>query len=76
LSIIQIVCRGVDVAEASGNPSANRDLQGALIEALQQSPLFDKDPNQTRLAGDYNPDPLSGTFTFGIQIKLKRPLAL
>jgi type IV pilus assembly protein PilM len=76
LSVVQIVCRGVDVGKDSGNASANRDLQGALIEALQQSPLFEKDPNLTKLAGDYNEDPASGTFTFGIQIKLKRPLAL
>jgi type IV pilus assembly protein PilM len=70
---ITIVCRGVDVANISGVPSANQDIAYALERALKESPLFDKD--ETQLAGDNNPDP-NGTFTFGVKLKLKRPLNL
>jgi len=73
LSRITIVCRGVDVANVSGVPSANQDIAYALERALKDSPLFDKD--ETQLAGDNNLDP-NGTFTFGVKIKLKRPLNL
>ncbi len=73
LSRITIVCRGVDVANISGVPSANQDIAYALERALKDSPLFDKD--ETQLAGDNNPDP-NGTFTFGVKLKLKRPLNL
>jgi len=58
----------------SGVPSANQDHR--LLPwsaALKDSPLFDKD--ETQLAGDNNLDP-NGTFTFGVKIKLKRPLNL
>lgn len=73
LSRINIVCRGVDVANISGVPSANQDIAYALERALKDSPLFDKD--ETQLAGDNNLDP-NGTFTFGVKLKLKRPLNL
>jgi hypothetical protein len=73
VSEITMICRGVDLATASGVPAANSDIAFTLERALQNSPLFDKDG--TQLAGDNNADP-NGTFTFGVKLKLKHPLKL
>lgn len=73
-SPITILCRGVDLSNASGVPSANQDIAFAVEAALKASPLFD--PAETGLAGDNNPDPTTGTFTFGVKLKLKHPLKL
>lgn len=74
ISSITILCRGVDLSNASGVPSANQDIAYAVEQALKTSPLFD--PAETGLAGDNNSDPTTGTFTFGVKLKLKRPLKL
>ena len=73
LASINMVCRGVDVTTISGSPSANQDIGYAVEAALKASPLFDKDG--THLLGDNNKD-ANGTFTFGVVLKLKRPLKL
>ncbi len=72
VSSVTIVCRGVDLSTASGDPSANQVIAFALDQALKGSPLFD--PAETGLAGDINSDPATGTFTFGVKLKLKRPM--
>lgn len=74
LSNITIICRGVDLSATSGVPSANQDIAYAVEQALKASPFFD--PAETGLAGDNNPDPTTGTFTFGVKLKLKHPLKL
>lgn len=68
---VTLVCRGVDLANSSGIPSANTDIAFALEHALKESPFFDP---ATSLAGDNVADPTTGTFSFGIKLKLKRPL--
>ena len=70
---INMVCRGVDVTSISSTPSANQDIAYAVEAALKENPLFDKDG--THLLGDNNKD-ANGTFTFGLVVKLKRPLKL
>lgn len=70
---INMVCRGVDVTSISSTPSANQDIAYAVEAALKGSPMFDKDG--THLLGDNNKDP-NGTFTFGVVVKLKRPIKL
>jgi len=74
LANFKIVCRGVDVSATSGDPSSNIKIAYALEQALKGSPLFDS--SETQLAGDNNSDPATGTFTFGVNLKLKRPLKL
>lgn len=68
---VTMLCRGVDLTSSSGIPSANTDIAFALERALKASPLFDP---ATSLAGETVPDPATGTFSFGIKLKLKRPL--
>jgi len=55
-------------------PSANTDIAYAVESALQQSPFFDKD--ETHLAGNIDPGDVTGTFTFGVSVKLKHPIKL
>jgi len=74
VSSITILCRGVDLSASSGVPSANQDIAYAVEQALKTSPFFD--PVETGLAGDNNPDPTTGTFTFGVKLKLKHPIKL
>jgi hypothetical protein len=74
IDTVTLVCRGVDITSAS--PSANTDIEFALQDELLKSPLFDPNPTNTGLAGDHALDPNSGTFVFGVKLKLKRPIKL
>jgi hypothetical protein len=73
ISVITILFRGVNLANATV-PSANTDIAYAVESALQQSPFFDKD--ETHLAGNIDPGDVTGTFTFGVSVKLKHPIKL
>jgi hypothetical protein len=55
-------------------PSANSDIAYAVESALKADPLFDKDG--TQLSGTIDPVDATGTFTFGVNLKLKHPLKL
>jgi hypothetical protein len=69
-----MVCRGVDITAASGKPSADTDLMFDLEQALKASSFLDS--TNTALVGDNVPDPNTGTFTFGVTLKLKHPLKM
>jgi type IV pilus assembly protein PilM len=73
-SSIYLFCRGVDLTttNTSGILSANRDIANEFINELRDSKLFD---SQAQAPDRIDPDP-GGTFTFGITLKLKRPLKL
>jgi type IV pilus assembly protein PilM len=73
-SSIYLFCRGVDLTttNTSGNLSANRDIANEFINELRDSKFFD---SQAQAPDRIDPDP-GGTFTFGITLKLKRPLKL
>jgi type IV pilus assembly protein PilM len=73
IDTITMVCRGVDLTSIS--PSANTEIEFALQDELVKSPLFDSNPTNTGLAGgDTSTDPTTGTFSFGVKVKLKRPI--
>jgi type IV pilus assembly protein PilM len=75
---VTITFRAVGLAAVDAN--ADKDIYYALLDALQKSPLFDKDETN----GDGNigaEEPLTsttwpGTFTFKIAVGLKYPLKL
>jgi type IV pilus assembly protein PilM len=67
---IQITCRAVSLSSYSA--SANTDIAYATERMLKADPLFDKDG--TQLQGSINVDDAGGTFTFGVNLKLKQPL--
>ena len=71
IATIALVCRGVDLTSVA--PAANREIADALQQALQKhTEIFDA--TGTALAGQINTE--APTFTFGLNIKLKRPLSL
>ncbi len=66
---ISILCRAVILPKEDNNA----EIALALERALKDDPMFDKD--ETQLAGSI--DPIvegSSTFTFGVRVKLKKPL--
>jgi type IV pilus assembly protein PilM len=71
---ITLVCRAVDVSAFSGDSAANPETAYAVEAELKASPLFD--PKATALMGNITPDPVSGTFTFGLNATLQNPLKL
>ncbi|MDB6125903.1 MAG: Type pilus assembly protein PilM [Pedosphaera sp.] len=73
LSTVSIVCRAVNVT-SSGIASANTDMAYAVERALKESPMFDN--AETQVSREINVDEATGTFTFGVNLKLKRPLKL
>jgi hypothetical protein len=72
VATVTVVCRGVDLTPVSA--SANTELAFAVLKELQNSPLLDAEG--TQFEGSINLDPADGTFTFGITLKLKKPLVL
>jgi hypothetical protein len=73
LGVVTALFRGVNLVNSTV-PSANSDIAFAVETALKASPYFDKDA--TQLAGTIDVDEPTGTFTFGVKIKMKRPLKL
>ena len=69
---ITLLCRAVSLTSASA--SANTDIAFAMLTALKADPLFVAD--QTQFNGNISGDDPSGTFTFAVNVKLKRPLKL
>jgi len=69
---INLVCRAVSLS--SVDPSANTGIAYALQKELQASPYFD--PKATQLSGEISVDDVTGTFTFGVSVTLKKPLKL
>jgi type IV pilus assembly protein PilM len=77
VATVTIVCRGVSLTQAlsSANAaSANTEIAFALESALKESPLFDA--KETQLTQKVAEDEATGTFTFGLTLKLRRALKL
>ena len=72
VATVTMLCRGVDLTSVSA--SANTELAFAVLKDLQTSPLLDAEG--TQFEGNIDLDATTGTFTFGITLKLKEPLRL
>jgi type IV pilus assembly protein PilM len=66
---VKIQCRGVSLSQI---PGANNEIAYALDAELKQSPVFE----DVKLDAQIPEDPATGTFTFGINLTLKKPLKL
>src|SRR6201999_3477117 len=73
VSVVTILFRAVNLASPT-LPSANTDIAFATEGALQASPMFDK--AETQIIGTIDAVDASGTFTFEVNLKLKRPMKL
>ena len=72
IATVTLHCRAVDLSRVS--PSANTELAIAVLQELQRSPLVSADG--TQFEGAIQPDEQTGTYTFGINLKLKRPMRI
>ena len=70
-----MVCRAVDVT-ATGGATAKADMAYAVQSVMKENPMFDKEGTQLSNAGISEPDAATGTFTFTVNVKLKKPLKL
>ena len=66
----------MSLKNASGQADADKGIAYAVLQELQNSPLFDSDPQETHTASDVTNDEQTGTFTFSIVARLKHPIKL
>ena len=69
---ITLICKAVSLTAI--NSAANTDLAFAVENALRASPMFD--PKATSLQGQIGADEPDGTYTFGVNLVLVKPLEL
>jgi hypothetical protein len=69
---ISLTFRAISLQSASA--AANTELAFTVLNELRASPLFDD--KKTQFSGNISADEPPGTFTFGVNVKLKRPLKL
>lgn len=72
ISTVTLHLRAVDLSRVS--PSANTELAIAVLRELQQSPMVNAEG--TQFEGTIQPDEQTGTYTFGISLKLKKPIRI
>lgn len=74
ISKVTVVFRGVDLRKTTTiGPDPNHEMAYAVVEAVKQSPFFEKDETKSDPSLEPNEN---GTFTFGMTIKLKKPVKL
>jgi type IV pilus assembly protein PilM len=76
IATLTITFRAVSLKNVSGQADADKGIAYTVLQELQNSPLFDPDPQETRTDGDVANDEQTGTFTFSLIARLKRPLKL
>ncbi|HOX58351.1 MAG TPA: type IV pilus assembly protein PilM [Candidatus Paceibacterota bacterium] len=76
VATLTITFRAVSLKNVTGQADADKGIAYAVLQELQNSPLFVSDPKQTRTDSDVINDEQTGTFTFSVVARLKRPLKL
>ena len=76
IATLTITFRAVSLRNVSGQADADKGIAYTVLQELQNSPLFDPDPQETRTDSDVTNDEQTGTFTFSLIARLKRPLKL
>ena len=74
--VVTITFRAVSLKTVTGQADADKGIAYTVLQELQSSPLFESDPKETHTEGDVTNDEATGTFTFSIVARLKRPLKL
>jgi type IV pilus assembly protein PilM len=75
IATVTLTFRAVSLKDVSGQADADKGVAYAVLQELQNSPLFDPDPQETKTDSEvtYEED---GTFTFRIIARLRSPLKL
>ena len=75
VAVLNLVLRSVNLTAFNGDPAANNEITYAVEgEFKKATNLFDL--KTTQLAGNLNADTSAGTFTFGLNVTLAKPLHL
>jgi len=76
VATLTMTFRAVSLKDTSGRPEADKDIAYTVVQELQNSPLFDPDPQETHTTSDVINDEQTKTFTFSVAARLKHPLKL
>jgi hypothetical protein len=76
IATLTLTFRAVSLRNVTGQADADKGIAYTVLQELQNSPLFDPDPLETRTDSEVMPDEQTGTFTFSLIARLKRPLKL
>jgi hypothetical protein len=68
--------RAVSLKNNSGQADADKNVAFTVLQELQNSPMFDSDPQETHTTSEVINDDQTGTFTFSRVARLKHPLKL
>ncbi len=76
IATLTMTFRAVSLKVISDRPEADKDIAYTVVQELQNSPLFDPDPQETHTTSDVINDEQTKTFTFSVVARLKHPLKL
>lgn len=74
ISSFTVTFRAVSLSAVG--PEANKAVLFTVLDEIKASPAFDPDPAETKPSGNIGNDEPPGTFTFAVDVKLKRPMKL
>jgi len=74
LAVLNVTFRATSLSAVQAD--ANKQIAFAVLGELQNSQLFDPDPDETKFSGSIGNEEAPGTFTFGVTLRLKRPVKL
>jgi type IV pilus assembly protein PilM len=76
VATLTMTFRAVSLKNVTDTPEADKDIAYTVVQELQNSPLFDPDPQETHTTSDVINDEQTKTFTFSVVARLKHPLKL
>jgi type IV pilus assembly protein PilM len=74
VATITIKFRAVSLTKPTGRPEANKETAYSVLDEIRNSPVFDPDPQETKVSEDPSGDEEPGTFTWSIVARLKHPI--
>ena len=76
VATITIKFRAVSLTKQTGKPEANKETAYTVLDEIRNSPVFDPDPQETKVSEDPSGDEEPGTFTWSIVARLKHPIKI
>jgi hypothetical protein len=74
VAAIRIKFRAVSLTQSTGRPEANKEIAYSVLNEIRNCPVFDSDPQETKVSKGLSGDEEPGTFTVNIVARLKHPM--
>lgn len=74
ITVVNLKCRGMNWSQVV--PTANTTLAFSFLEALNACPLLQSGTNGCQMTGNAEVDETTGTFSFEVKLKLKKPIKI